>query len=294
MVKKLVQKPLYRMIFGLNGPIPLLDTQMIFEEDIVEFFQAHALMREEIVKKPQKTRFGIAEKITTTHSETGSSQLDQKSDKVTFDISYQNPVTKEIETIHAKTETISTDISSPIDTMLKTGSTYSIYNYITTPIYTEKIDPYIMEEIRKKIKIVPPKPFGGGVVIPIIKISKKIRSKAVAKKVEEARLALIEVMARERWVEKKLQRRIIVLEDAVKALRKRTQLKKVLDKLPRRMRALLLIRLKNKKKVTNKIVELLLLEDIGFLKELKIKLGKMGLKKLMALAQAIKKLTEKK
>lgn len=296
MALKLVEKPMYRIIFGPDGPIPLIDTQMIFQEDITEFFRAHNLLFESIMRG-EKSDYGsrsvIPESIEGRHVESGTAEIDRQSDVRSFDIAYENPVTHKMEVMHAKTETISTNIKNPIQKALKTGSTYAVYKFITTPIYIERIDPYIWEQAMKKIEITSPKPFGGGVAIPIIKVVQANKKIKAEKKAEVVRTSLIEVKRRKRIVRKKIDKQIVVLEMAVKALRKKKPLPKIIEKLPRRIRALLLVKLRNKKKVDNEIVEMMLLDDIKFLEALKIKLGKMGLKDFIRLATALKKLVQK-
>lgn len=296
---KLIMKPIYSITFGPHGPIPMIETQLIFEQDIIPFFQNYEVMNEEIIRKdPEKSEVGegavIPEEITITGGQTGEErEMSKTTDKRVFDITYENPITHKTETLHVKVQTIITDIVNPVDKTLQTGSTYSVYKYITSPIPVEKIDHYLMDEINRKIEIVSPKPFGAGMIIPIIDITKRSNEIVIAEELEGKKTAFAEIMKRERLIEKNIEEKILALENAVDSLQKKESLESVLDKLPRRARAILLIKLRNKKKVTNEIVEHLLLNDLKFLKELKEKLRKMDLKQLLKLAREFKKLTEK-
>lgn len=300
MVLKLVQKPIYKFVFGPNGPIPLIDTRMMFEEEITTFFQSHPVMKEEIIRKEsEKADYGsrevMPESITSSGGiVSGGSKVTRTKDKRVFDITYENPITHKMETLHVDVQTISTDVSNPVDKTLKAGSTYPVYKYITSPIYSEKIDQNILKDIRRKTEIVTPKPFGGGVAIPIVKVIEVKKSEALEEKLEEKKVAFQEVMRRERLIEKNIETKIVSLQIAVKSLKEKKPLDVVLERLPRRMRAILIIRLRRKRKVDNEIVEMILLDDLKFLEELKIKLKKMNLKQLIKLAKSMKKLTEKK
>ena len=274
---KVIEKPVFKIVFGADGPIPMLDTRTIFEEDVSVYFQTHKLMEENIITEGA-VGVMVSERIDSSYVEVGKEEtISQKRDVRAFDISYVNPITHKTEKLHVETQTISTDITNPIDRTLAIKSTYPVYKFITSPIYVEKIDYNILDDIRKKTEIVSPKPFGGGMAIPIIKVTKLKKAKAVEVKQAEKQQAYREMIKREKIIEKKINTRIVVLKKTVKKLKNNKLLEPILRDLPRRTRAILLVRLSKKEKVDNEIVELMLMDDIKFLEELKVKLKKMGM-----------------
>ncbi|MDD5023157.1 MAG: hypothetical protein PHU63_03240, partial [Candidatus ainarchaeum sp.] len=215
----LIEKPIYKMFFGLNGPIPLMETQYIFVEDVTNFFRTQPHLIEDLIKIGEKSDYGssevLAESSVGTKVDGSIGEIEQEMDRRSFDISYENPITKKTEVLHAKTETIKRKMKNPVDQTLETGSTYPVYKFITTPIFIEKIDPYILEEVMKKIEIDSPKPFGGGTMIPVVRVIETTKLVEDEKKANAAREALIEIDYRKEIMEGKINHQIEVLEYAV-------------------------------------------------------------------------------
>ena len=300
---KLVAKPVYTYFFGENGPIPLKETRYMLQEDLTETFREHELMRERIIKRQESGGVASAEGVekdsdqNETNSPADGKTMVTGIQKRDFSLSYFNPVTNKTDVIHTQSDTIKIDIANnPVDRSLSQGSTYSIYKYITTPIITQKLDPYILKEIRSHIEVGEPKPFGGGSAIPIIKVeeaSKRISDiVAIERTRSDAKYKFTQVIRRKRRMEKRVESEIVEIEKAVKDLEKGKTAEESLKKLNESIRARVLLKMK-KKKLSEAVLSLILVGDLKFLKELKTKLRMLTLKDLIDLAKVLRKIKEK-
>ncbi|MFA5050208.1 MAG: hypothetical protein WC501_04335 [Candidatus Micrarchaeia archaeon] len=299
---KLAEIPVYKMHFGPNGPMPIVETQLIFREDISQLFQSKENMREDIIKDARKT-YGKTKSETSTREISGKVGKDETVDQTVrtqeFSVSYENPITHELETLNITSQSIITDIENPIDETIAAGSTYPIYKYIASPIfstqiYKEWIDEGILNDIRKKVELASPGPYGAGSVIPIMQVIKKDIKTAEKIRIETARERIIESVKRGELVNEQIEDKIAVLEYIIEALGRGESLTEILKNVPDNIRTLILIQLKKRKKINNEIIIEMLIENIGFLKELKKKLGKMDVSDLVGIAKSIKKIAKKR
>ncbi len=297
---KMVEIPVYKMHFGPNGPVPLSETQLIFQEDITLFFQSKEHLREDIIKNAKG--YGATKYNTSLRENTGKVGKDETVDQTIrtndFNITYENPITNETETLNVSTQAIITDIENPIDATIAGGSTYPIYKYIASPlfstlIYKEFIDEQVLENIRKRIEVVSPGPYGAGSVIPINEILEKENEIREIKKIEKAKDNLIESVKRGKIMAGQIDEKIELLEYLINELEEGKSLAEILKKVPENIRTLILIQLSKRKKVNNKMIIELLKENILFLKELKGKLVKMEIPDLVGIAKSIKKISKK-
>ncbi len=287
MPQELEEKVVYRYEFGADGPIPILETVLLFKDDVLLFFKSQEVLAEgpiktETAEEGEKQTIEIPaikdEKFSKTKSERG------------FGIKYFNPILNKTQNVIATTQIVVTDVmKNPVDEALSKENEQVVYSYVASPIMTEKVNPYLLEEIRRSFDIQPPKPFGGGVVVPLT-IEKK-EAPEVAE-IQVAKEMLIETLRRKESVIKRAQGEIIAIEYAVKAIRKGKPLEKATEKLPVGVRAALWVRLR-KKEIDKEAVLALLMKDLKLLKGISVKLKKMSLKDLIKLAHSLKGLREK-
>ncbi len=172
------------------------------------------------------------EKFSKTKSERG------------FGIKYFNPILNKTQNVIATTQIVVTDImKNPVDEALSKENEQVVYSYVASPIMIEKVNPYLLEEIRKSFDIQSPKPFGGGVMVPLTVEKKEGPEVAEIKMAKEM---LIETLRRKESIIIRAQGENIAIEHAVQAIRSGEPLEKATEKLPVGVRAALWVRLKKK------------------------------------------------
>ncbi|GEM_PF-3653437 len=294
MEEQLEEKLVYRYSFGADGPIPIVETALLFKDDILLFFRYHEVLAEGPIKTEAPKEEGAEGTVETTTS-AQESPKDEKVNKTLsergFGIKYFNPVLNKMQTISSKTQTVITDVmKNPVDDALSKESEQPVYSYVTSLIITEKVNPYLLEEIRRSFDIQPPKPFGGGMVIPLTIEKKEETPEEI--EIQIAKGILTETLRRKESVQIKAHGEIVAIEHAVQAIRKGEPLEKATEKLPVGVRAALWVRLK-KKEIDKEAVLALLMKDLKLLKGITVKLKKMSLKDLIKLAHSLKGLREK-
>ncbi|MBN2477871.1 hypothetical protein JXB01_01125 [Candidatus Micrarchaeota archaeon] len=301
MEAKVKMKQIYRFDPFSQIYLPLEETQVLFQEDVMQYFKQHNLMEEGPITEVSAGIASVQDELAETRTssevlgEVGVKEKTKKeTETVDFAIVYYNPVTKKSEVVHIKSEVVITDYIDTIEDSVKNASAYGIYKFVTTPLLTTEVNQEVLREIMDKIEIVSPKPFGGAMTVPRIIIEKTEKPEIEVLEGEKSRAEKAVVTALERKLEmaKKIDEEIVALEQAAEMLKGKKPLEKIIEKLPPKIRALVLVQIK-KKKMDKEILRMLILEDVKFLEKIKIKLNKMSLKELIKLAKTLKGIKER-
>src|SRR5262249_30284961 len=149
-------------------------------------------------------------------------------------------------------------------------SVYSIYRFIGSPLIRTEVVPWKLEQILAEREYgTPPPPPAGAAVTPVKIVAMKESEIAAQKKLDESgREALGQAVRRKEWAELKVEEEILVLEQAVEALRKGEAIDKVIDRLPPLSRARYILAMR-KKQLGKQTIIAILIRDASFLRNVK-------------------------
>lgn len=192
----------------------------------------------------------------------------------TYYLVYFNPETKKADIIEGTVLLEYEDETQQvIEESLGQRSAYSIYSMIAMPLIREQVDEQLLQEIKDKIKIETPDPFGGGTPVHI---SSETVSKKIIEEYGDKIIALEVAEKRKQMLEEKMAAQIMVADSVVKKLESNNQnIRKLLEVLPPLSRARMLALFRKGKRISKKQIRELLIKDIKFLSAVKSKLSSM-------------------
>ncbi len=284
----------FKFLYSFSGAdmLPLMDMQRFANDQIaVSAFENRLLMQESIVRKQRKGRQESIMALSHSQDIQGKAQNKEDAQTRSYSITYYNPESEKTEVISEEAKINVKDLSKAmIDESVGTGSTMGLYNYIGTPIMKEEVVPWKLEQILAEREYgTPPNAGGGAAVVPmrVIAQSEKERAIAIAHE-EEIKAAVAESIIRKERSELEVVEEILLLEDAVEALRSGEDIEEVLNRLPPLSRARYLIALKRKRLSRKQIINMLL-RDATFLKKLKKKLELFTLDDLLNMVKILRR-----
>jgi hypothetical protein len=158
----------------------------------------------------------------------------------------------------------------------------------------DEVVPWRLEQILANMEYGTPPPGGSGAaVVPAAAVAQKESETVALKKIDEGiKVALGEFVIRKERSELRIGEEIILLEEAVDALRKGASFDMVLNRLPplSRARYILLMRKKN---FPVQIIIKMMLKDLSFLRSIKKKLAMFTGEDLMGMLKALRALQKK-
>ena len=291
--------------FAAVNPIqgPLMTQEMMLPAIMLQQME----QQEREMHRMSQAMAGDAEKVVQEHHDekhsvaSGNVTETDTLSTTSFNLVYYNPETNEMQVVKEHVSINVNDYSqkqkvgAPItaaqtamamDQSVGQKSTFPMYMNVATPLMTQVVDPYKLEDALKKIEIESPKPFGGSagiVVAPEIfdKVEQKIENEGIhaevvavdtLRQVEELRGETLhqldlQIAAFEHVIEE-LEVTDIPMEDLV------TELHPLSSKR-------YLVLLKEQKQIAETVVVDMLIADLEFLVVVKAKLKKMGLRDLM-------------
>ena len=290
-----IVKMIYNYVFHPFQIQPMVESRVIIEEDVVKTWMGHeTLVEKPALQQKRDVAIGIAEvqdKLGSIESQKIEkiSSKDNKHSK-SYALTYYNPVTDKTEVLITKADIETRDfVQQMIEEASGKESAYAMYSFIAAPILIKQVDPILLQRILDDREYGTPPSFGGAAAVKVVEqIAIPIQVKA-----EQAKGAVIEALRRKELVEKKLEREIILIKEAVEILRRKETPEEALRKLGPLTRARFLVFLREKR-LSIRIIIFLLEKDIGFLQNIKKKLQSMSTADLIDLIKAMKKLREKK
>ncbi len=289
----MVQKSLAGFSFSQDELVPIMLMQQVVRQDMaIRSFQDQSVMNERIMTRGEEQAWVMA----IASAESGQKAKSVRStegkdikDSTTYTITYYNPETHKAEILSEKSDIrIKDETTKSIEESVASQSLYPIYKYIGFPLLKTEVVPWKLEQILSERDCGTPPPSGGASVIPVKLVAQKESEIAAQKKLEEnVKSALDLAIVRKEKSEIRLGEEIIVMEDAVEALRRGEDLDNVIARLPplSRMRYILLLR---KRKVPVQIVIRMMQREAEFLKSSKKKLSFFSTDDLVSMLKALR------
>jgi hypothetical protein len=286
---RIEQRVSYSYTFLHSELRPLFETSIIYEkEDMLALLSKQQPQVEELMKKSGP------EIMAQPMQEAPKKILRPKTEEIeskTYSLSYFNPETNKTEVLSSTSEVkIKDQVQMQIEESMASKSAFGIYSFVATPLMLKQVDPYLLEQILKNIDYETPPPFGAAplVISPKAKVSEIVE----VRRKEAVKEAIVEAVDRKEKVEAKIGEELILLEEAIKAIRKKKPIDDILAKLPPLTRARFEILLKRKKLNSRAIIELLK-KDAAFLRAVRKKLEGMTSNELLGLVKTIASLIKR-
>ncbi len=258
---------------------PLLDLQKALKERAFLSFWERMAPPENLMQKKEEPKIEI-KKITESIGPKISEKGKQE-EVETYTISYYNPTLKKQEVLETKVMiTIDDAVRKKIEEATGAQTLYPVYAFITTPIITKEVNPYLLEEILNKREYDAPPPSGGAAPVRIVVKDME------AEKISEAKGAIVEAIKRKESAEEKVASEIAVLEYVIEKIKKGGNARSVVKQLGPLTRARFLAALR-KKGISKDVLLLLLARDVDFLKSIKKKLETLTVDGLVELVKAM-------
>lgn len=318
-------KSLFSFKFSETDLQPLMEFQNIVRNDMVlRNFSQLALLNETLMRmmesrqrasvlalavgppasrnRPAEPRLSPGEAEATKKAETTKKAEATKNYAArleatkTYIISYYNPQAGKTEVLETQSiACMKDDARQTVEETLGMQSLYPLYVFIAAPVMRQEIVPWRLEQILDQHEYgTPPPASPGGGVIPVRRIAQTQAEVTAAKKdVVTVKAAVAGSMVLKEKAGLAVGDEIMVLEEAVKALRAGETVDKALARLPPLTRARFTAAVRNKRLGTQAVVELLL-SDASFLKTVKKKLQTFGLGDLATLVRMLRGLRKKK
>ncbi len=281
--------------FSFSEMLPMLEMQRLalIDQMALNAFQNRMLMEESLLRMQKRKR--QASVLAEAEKKDAAKEVHAKGKAETtrtYTITYYNPETQKTEVIKEKTDIKVNDYAQAmIEESIGVASTYPIYRYVGAPIMREEIVPWKLKQILSEREYGTPPPFGGGAAVSSVVAVERGRKEAeIAKKMEEdIKAALKEAIVRKEKSEVEIVEEMILLEEAVEAIREGEDIDKALERLPPLSRARYIAALRRKRLGKKAIVDMLL-RDISFLKRLKKKLETFTLEDLLNMVKILRDL----
>jgi hypothetical protein len=290
-------------MFGFSGEelVPILQMQHLMVQDsVLHNFQQQSLLSENILRMQRDTnqasvRAQAIMESAPREAGKGAGKKAEKESATPYAITYYNPELQKTEVLEARSEIKISDFGTRlVEEAVAAQSAYAIYSFIAQPLMKTEVLPWKLQEILSQRDYgTPPPPPAGAAVIPARVVALKESDAAVqAKREDAAREAIERFVVRKEMAETKVNREILVIEEAVAMIRAGEGMDRVIGRLPPLSRARYLLVLR-KKNLGKQAVISLLLQDSGFLRMVKKKLELFTLDDLMSVYKVLRNLRKK-
>lgn len=266
-------KMVYTYNFRFHDLFPMMELQQVAEEEsAVGAFLPHPLMGESLIKEEKDEGGVMAEAAGKTYT-----------------LTYYNPETQKQEFLGSRSDIRIKDyVERMIEESLGMRSLYPLYGFIGTPIMKREIVLWRLEQILAEREYGTPPPSGGGAAVVPVKVVEQKKEEIVAvERQEEIKAAVAEAIVRKERSELRIGEEILLLEDAVEAIREGEDMEKVLERLPPLTYARYIMALRRLKLSREKIIALLA-RDASFLKKVKKKLEMFTLEDLLDMVRILR------
>ncbi len=213
----------------------------------------------------------------------------------TYSISYYNPELNKVEVLENRAEIKITDQTTRvIEESVAAQTALPLFKFIGSPLIRQEVVPWKLEKILADREYDVPPRFGGGASVAPVRMVAEKNSVIVAEKRRDAAIrdAFSEAIVRKEKSELKLNQEILLLDDAVNAIRRGTPLNRLLARLPPLSRARYLIALR-KKQLTRQDLISMLTRDSNFLKGMRKKLELLTLNDLTDIYNLLRQLQKR-
>lgn len=286
----MVFKKVFSFTFSKMDMVPILLMQTLARQDsVLNTYLQQAILSESIMRQRRdSSEAGVLARAT---SETKNRKKGERETTTSYTISYYNPELGTTEVLDEKTRIKTDDIATRmIEESVGIRSALPVYKFIVQPLMRKEVVPWKLEQILSEREYGTPRPPPTGAAVIPVRI---IKAKAAEKKHGKSIQALIsEAVLRKEKSESKLTEEILLLEEAVKAIRGGESIDKVIKRLPPLSRARYILALKKKMLGKDALLKLLLY-DISFLKMLKKKLELFTLDDLIGMYKMLRGLQKR-
>ncbi len=293
------QKSSFSFGFSPADMTPIMQMQGIMHnESVLDSYFQQSILSESIMKRQKDMDLASvrAQVISEAEPKKGEKNLDGvKGGVSTYTISYYNPELNKTEVLEGKSEIrISDRATKSVEETVAARSAFSIYGFIAAPLMHTEVVPWKLEEILAEREYgTPPPPPAGAAATPIKVIVKtEAELEAEKKRAEAVREAISEFVMRKEQSELKIAEELLMLEDAISALRGGEDIDKVIEGLPPLSRARYLL-VKRKKSLGRLAIINLLIQDVSFLKTIKKKLELFTLDDLVNIYKVLRNLQKR-
>ena len=285
-------KKAFSFTFSKMDMVPILLMQTLARQDSVlnTYFQ-QAILSENIMRlRRDASEAGVLARATSEEVTT-SRKKGERETTTSYTITYYNPELGTTEVLDEKTSIKTDDITTKmIEESVGIRSALPVYKFIVQPLMRKEVVPWKLEQILSEREYGTPRPPPTGAAVIPVRI---IKVKATEKKHDRSIQALIsEAVLRKEKSESKITEEILLLEEAVKAIRGGESIEKVIERLPPLSRARYILALK-KKLLSKSALLKLLLYDLSFLKMLKKKLELFTLDDLIGMYKMLRGLQKR-
>jgi hypothetical protein len=295
-------KPIVSVAFGSNELAPMLTMQQVVQQDTAlnnYFWQS--ILNENIMKKQRESYQAtiLAQALSTgttkTKEDPGNQSKNERDVSRIYTITYFNPELQKTEVLESKSDIkIQDPTLKSMEESVASQSTYPIYQFIAAPLIRTEVVPWKLEQILSEREYgTPPPPPSGAATAPVTLVTQKESEiVAVKKREEDLKVAVSEVVVRKEKSELKIHEEILLLDEAVAALRDGDNIDKVLNRLPPLSRARFILA-RRKKQLGRLAIIALLLRDVSFLKSIKKKLELFTLDDLVNMYKMLRQLQKR-
>ncbi len=289
-------KAMFSFGFTSEDMAPMLQMQRIMQDSVLNTYLQQAVISESIMRRQRESEEAsvMARALSEPSTKTQNNKED-RSTTSTYAITYYNPVLQQTEVLEAKTEIKTKDIATKmIEESVAAQSALPIYQFIAQPLIRKEVIPWKLEEILAEREYGTPRPPPAGAAGPPVSVIeiKEGEKAAEKRREEEAKSAIVEVVVRKEKSELKIGEELLLLEEAVEALRAGDEIDKVLERLPPLSRARFILAMRKKNLGRNALIQLLL-RDMSFLKTIKKKLELFTLDDLLGMYKMLRQLQKR-
>jgi hypothetical protein len=299
-----LMKSLFSFSFSDAELAPMAQFEDIVQRDtVLRYFYQHSLLDEQLLRLQQSQEqagvlaqaAGLSVNKTRTADEKHVGKMAESESTKTYVITYYNPELHKAEVLEEKsTIRIQDDVKRSVEESLGMKSLYPLYTFIAAPLIRQEVVPWKLEQILSEREYGTPPPSAGGAgAIPVLLVARSQAELAAAKKQATIlKVSVAEAMAAKEKAVLMTDEEIIMLEEAVKALRGGEDVDKVLDRLPPLSRARYAAVLRRKQLGVQAVIQLLV-QDASFLKNVKDKLKTLGRSDLATMVRMLRNLQKK-
>lgn len=288
-------KSLFSFRFSGTDLAPLMEFQDVARQDVVlRDFSLRSLLEESLMRMMEGQRqasvlahaageaAGKARAAEHRHAAGAPAKA--------YVIMYYNPETRKAEILEAAGPIRITDLPvRSVEESLAAQSLYPVYSFIAAPLLMEEILPWKLEQILSEREYGTPPPAASGAgIVPVRRVElTRAELDVERKRAEVVRAAASRAVVHKEEAELAAGEEIVVLEEAVRAIRGGMSPERALEKLPPLSRARYLIALR-RKRLGVQVLTQMLLRDSGFLKTVKKKLETLSLEDLANIVRLLR------
>jgi len=278
--------------------------KLVLNDSVIRYFYQHSLLEEQILRwqagQAQASVLAMAAgefaSRTRTAEERHAGMEAEAGTTKTYVITYYNPETHKAEVLETKSHiVIKDDAKRIVEEALGMQSFYPIYAFIGSPLVKQEVLPWKLEQILSEREYATPPPASGGAsVVPVRLITQtQVEIVAARRQAEIVKVSIAEAMRRKEKAELLTDEEIVLLGEAVEALRKGGDAEKALDRLPPLSRVRYLAVLRMKRIGTQALLQMII-RDTTFLKTVKKKLQVLGFEDLVGIVRLLRNLRKRK